>query len=179
MPDFLTILSDGVLEAVGARLASAPDWMPEILGTHMPWLGDMEVDVMTGILERNRYTGELQSSVISQYDPLTQEVKIFPTAMRGEWDAGALLMDGTRPIRNAPFGPIKAWAESHGLPAYPVWWKIRTVGVAAHPFLMDTLNNGQTTGNMNEAAQRIVADMAIEIAATSGAAALMGVGNMT
>lgn len=168
MPDFLTIRSDGVLEAVGAKLDDAAAWMPEILATHMPWLGGMEVDVMSSVLERNRYTGELQASVVSTYDPLAQEVTIYPTAQRGNYDAGTLLMWGTGPIPNAPFGPIKLWAESHGLPAFPVWWKIRMVGVNAHPFLMDTRDNPQTTGNVTEAGRRIVTDMATEIA---GAAA--------
>ena len=45
-----------------------------------------------------------------------------------------------------------------------MWWKIRTVGVDAHPFLAPTMNDAQTGDAMTEAAKRIVTDAALEIA---------------
>ena len=83
-------------------------------------------------------------SVQAEYDPSTTRLAIGPTATRGRYDAGLILQRGTGPIANAPFGPIAAWAESKGLPARPVWYKIKTKGVAAHPWLEDVLSDGRT-----------------------------------
>ena len=166
----ITIKSDGVLEAVSAKLAAAPDWLPTIAERHMPWLGAQVAETMEGVLEGNRYTGELQSSIVSQYDSAEQTVSIHPTAQRGgRGDGGVILELGTGPIPNIPWAPIKAWADFRGLPAFPVWWKLKTVGADAHPFLQRTFNDGQTQSAMHETAHRLVLAGALEIAAAGDA----------
>ena len=166
----ITVKSDGVLEQVAAKLADAPSWLPTVAERHMPWLGAQVGEVMEGVLEGNRYTGELQSSIVSEYNPTEQAVSIHPTAQRGgRGDGGVILELGTGPIPNAPYGPIAAWAAFRGLPAFPVWWKIRTVGIDAHPFLQRTFDDGATGAAMVTAAERIVTDGALEIAAAGGA----------
>lgn len=162
-----TVTSDGVIEAFAAKLADAPTWMPEIYERHMPDLGGNVADVMEGVIEPNRYTGALQESIISQYDPLAQAVSIYPTVKRGTFDGGAILELGTGPIPNAPWAPIKAWADFRGIDAFPVWWGIREHGVKAHPFLQRTLDDLGTQTAMRGTAERIVADMAIELAAAA------------
>ena len=166
----VTIKSDGVLEAISAKLSAAPDWLPTIYERHLPWLGAQVAETMEGVLEGNRYTGELQSSIVSVYDPSAAEVSIHPTAQRGgRGDGGVILELGTGPIPNAPYGPIAAWAAFRGLPAFPVWWKIRTIGLDAHPFLQRTFDDGETGRAMTETAQRIVTDGALEIVSAGGA----------
>jgi hypothetical protein len=164
----VTIKSDGVLEAVAAKLAAAPDWLPAIYERHLPWAGAQMAETMEGILEKNRYTGALQGSISVRYDSAAQEVAIGPTAMRGSHDGGTLLEEGTGPIPNAPWAPIAAWADFKGLPAFPVWWKIRTVGVDAHPFLEPTLADPASQDALLETGKRIVTDAALEIVAVEG-----------
>ena len=157
-----TVTSDGVIEAFAAKLAVAPEWMPQIYGRHMPKLGETVGEVMNTLLEVNRYTGTLQEAITSEYDLTEQAVRIFsgvPYAAR--------LETGSGPIPNAPWAPIKAWADFRGIPAYPVWWKIRTIGVAPHPYLQRTLEDLRTQTAMTDTAARIVADMAIELAAAA------------
>lgn len=169
----VTVKSDGVLEAVAAKLGDAPSWLPTIAERHMPWLGAQVGETMEGVLEGNRYTGELQSSIVSDYNPTEQTVSIHPTAQRGgRGDGGVILELGTGPIPNAPYGPIAAWAAFRGLPAFPVWWKIRTVGLDAHPFLQRTFDDGATGAAMTTAATRIVTDGALEIAAAGNATSI-------
>ena len=168
-----SIKSDGVLERVTAKLAQAPQWMPQIYIRHMPNLGGQIADIMEGVLENNRYTGALQGSITSTYDPSKAEVAIRPTAQRGgRWDAGALLELGTGPIPRLPWAPIKAWAEFRGIPAFPVWWKIKTQGVSPHPFLQRTLDDGQSKDAVNEAAVRIITDAALEVVQDSGVSSI-------
>ncbi len=168
MTDF-TITSDGVLEAFGAKLDDVAEWFPEIVGRHMPLLGSALEDVMHTLLEPNRYTGALQDSITSEYDQVARAVSIYPQAQRGNFDAGALLELGTGPIPNAPWGPIKEWADFRGLPAFPVWWAIREHGVKPHPFLQRTLDDLRTQTAMEGTAFRMVSDMAIELAAAAAA----------
>ncbi len=166
MTDF-TVTSDGVIEAFAAKLADSADWMPEIYTRHMPDLGGNVADIMQGVIEPNRYKGDLQESIISQYDPLSQSVSIGPTVQRGGWDGGTILELGTGPIPNAPWAPIAAWADFRGIDAFPVWWHIREYGVKPHPFLKRTLDDGNTQTAMQTTAGQIVADMAIELAAAA------------
>lgn len=168
----LTIKSDGVLEAVSAKLTAAPDWFPAIYERHMPWLGAQVSEVMESVLEQNRYTGSLQSSITSVYDPTAAEVSIHPTVQRGGHDGGVILELGTGPIPNAPYGPIAAWAAFRGLPAFPVWYKIRTVGADAHPFLRRTFDDGMTGQAMQETARRIAIDGALEIVSVEGVSSI-------
>jgi hypothetical protein len=164
----LTLKSDGVLEAVAAKLQAAPSWLPAIAERHLPWGGAQVGEVMEGVLEGNRYTGALQSSIVSEYDPNAQEVSIHPTAERGSHDGGVLLELGTGPNPGVPWAPIAAWAAFRGLPAFPVWWKLRTVGAAPHPFLQRTFSDGMTQGAIQETARRVVIDGALEIVAVEG-----------
>ena len=165
----LSIKSDGVLERVAAKLADAPRWMPNIYMRHMPDLGGRIAEVMEGVLENNRYTGALQGSITSVYDPSKAEVTIRPTAQRGgRFDAGVLLEEGTGPIPRAPWAPIKSWADFRGLPAFPIWYKIRTEGISPHPFLQRTLDDGQSQDAITETAVRIIVDASLEAVAESG-----------
>ena len=157
----ITFKSDGTLEKWIAKLKAAPDWFPKGLDREMPLLGRAVERVMYGVIEPNRYTGELQNSIQSEYDATRREVSIFPTAQRGQWDGGAILEMGTRP-HTPPFAPIAAWAEFHGLPAFPIWWGIVTNGTQAHPFLERTANDYQTLQAMTTAGQNIVSDAAEE-----------------
>ena len=168
----LTIKSDGVLEAVSAKLAAAADWMPAIYDRHLPWVGAQIGETMEGVLERNRYRGDLQGSITAEYDSAAAEVAIGPTVRRGAYDGGTILEEGTGPIANAPWAPIAAWAEFRGLPAFPVWWKIRTVGVDAHPFLERTLNDPATQDALSEAGKRIVTDAALEVVSVEGVSSI-------
>ena len=157
----ITINSDGVLEQVSANLTNHPSWMPRIVETAMLELGGRVIEKMREQVEPNRYTGSLSESIISEYDSGKREVSIFPTAARGTYDAGTILELGTAPIPNVPWAPIASWAVFRGLPAFPVWYKIKTVGVSAHPFLQSTLDNSEEA--MTIAALKIISDAAGEI----------------
>ena len=168
----VTIKSDGKLEAVIAKLGAAPEWFPAIYERHMPWLGSQVGEIMESALEENRYTGSLQSSIVSEYDSNAAEVSIHPTAMRGRGDGGVILELGTGPIANLPWAPIAAWAAFRGLPAFPVWWKLTTVGANPHPFLQRTFDNGMTGEAMVETSKRIATDAALEIVSVEGATSI-------
>ena len=135
----INIRSDGVLEQVAANLAAAPSWMPKIKRKAIKWIGPRAVKKMQGMLGRNYYTGALMRSVEDEYTEEDSVVTISPTAQRGRWDAGLILEFGTGPIPNAPWAPITRWAGVKGAPIPGAWLKIRRVGVAAHPFMDDTL----------------------------------------
>lgn len=164
----VTVQSDGVLEAVSAKLSAAPTWLPAIYATHLPWVGDQIGEVMEGVLEQNRYSGALQDSITTRYDAGQQEVAVGPTALRGSHDAGTLLEMGVPHPVAAPWAPIKAWADARGIPAFPVWWTIRNIGIAEHPFLQRTFDDGQTQMAIDEGARRIVVDAATEAVAVEG-----------
>ena len=169
----IIIKSDGVLEAVIANMAAAPSWFPTIYERHMPWLGAQVGEIMESSLEENRYTGAIQSSIVSEYDPGPAEVSIHPTAQRGgKWDAGLIMELGTGPIPGLPWAPIAAWAAFRGLPAWPVWYKIMTSGVDPHPFLRRTFDNPMTGQAMQETARRFAIDGALEIVSAAGATSI-------
>ena len=157
----ITITSDGVLEQVSANLENYPSWMPRVVGESMEILGKVIVYRMRDQVEPNRYTGALSESISSEYDSGVMEVTISPKAERGAYDAGTILELGTAPIPNLPWAPIAAWADFRGLPAFPVWYKIMTQGVSAHPFLQGTLDNSEQA--MTAAALQIIGTAGIEI----------------
>lgn len=128
-------------EVLAANLRSAPSWMPKVISKAAHRLGPAAVDVMRDVTDVNRYTGALGESISDEYSDGDRIVTISPKVMRGRHDGGLILEFGTRPIPNAPWGPIAAWANFRGLPAGPVWMKIRRSGAAAHPFLDRTLEN--------------------------------------
>ena len=153
MPDApLTYRSDGVLEMVLGNANNAPEWMPRVLESGLTYLGRQIVIKMRQEVGEHRYTGALEESIDSQYTPT--QVEIGPNAKRGSGvDAGLVLEMGTKPIPNLPWSPIKKWADFRGIEAGPVWHKIKTEGVTAHPFLARTLVASE--GAIDEAAQTI------------------------
>lgn len=120
------------------NLRNAPAWMLTRRRKAARQLGRLGVDAMRDMVDVNRYTGKLGSSISATYQDDGATAVISPKVMRGRWDGGLILEMGTRPIPNAPWAPIKKWANFKGLPGFPVWYKIRMHGVAAHPFLMRT-----------------------------------------
>jgi hypothetical protein len=127
----------------------------------MDTLGAIVVGEMKAAVEQHRYTGALSDSITHESADRGYEQRIHPTAMRGAYDAGTILELGTRPIPNLRWAPIRAWADFKGLPAFPVWWKIRTLGVSEHPFLQRTLD--ASGAHIMEAAQRMVMTAAEQI----------------
>jgi len=155
-----TIRTEGIKE-LGAVYSDAPAWFPRFVESNMRGLGRRIAYLMRMQIRRHRYTGALEDSVESEYDTARQSVAVGPTAQRGgKWDAGLLLQRGTGPIPNLPFGPIAEWAAFKGLPAGPVWYKIKTVGVSAHPFLEETLARGDVQVAIQNTAKRLGYDLA-------------------
>jgi len=154
--------ADATLQAINANLQALPRWLPAIVRVHLDTLGTIAVDRMRETIEPHRYTGVLQDSIEHHPEDGGYTQAIYPTAQRGgRWDAGALLELGTAPIPRLPWAPIKAWAEFRGVPAFPVWYKIRTQGVSPHPFLERTMT--ALGPQIEEAAFRIVTTMVGEI----------------
>jgi len=149
----LKITLDPVLQRIEERLRTFPTWLPRVIEGPMRALGIVVKENMRVVVGPHRYTGALSQSLISQYDGAQQQVTIGPTAKRGAYDAGLILELGTRPIPNAPWAPIKRWSDFRGLPAFPVWYAIRTRGVKAYPFLQETMDTsgpqlGKTAGEI-------------------------------
>lgn len=167
MPLGVTIKTDRKIEQLRAALQAMPRWMPAVIRTHLPPLGERVVEVMQAEIEPHRYTGELSDSIVSEYDDGEYAVSVHPTAMRGgKHDAGVLLELGTDPIPGVPWAPIKAWADFRGIPAFPVWMSIRTRGVKPHPFLQRTLDSSE--GLIAETARRMAEDVAQAVLTGTG-----------
>ena len=145
---------------LGTHLSAAPSWADRFVTQNMQQLGRRIAYLMKMQTARHRFTGALEDSIQSAYDPSAQKLEIGPTAKRGSYDAGLLLQRGTRPIPNLPFGPIAKWAAFRGLPAGPIWMSIKEKGVSAHPFLEETLARGDTQVAIKHTAQRIGIDLA-------------------
>lgn len=155
----LKITTENIAE-LADHMASAPLWAPQFIDANMEGLGRRVSAIMKAQVKRHRYKGDLEDSITHDYDSFRIRLEIGPRHKRGKYDAGLLLQRGTKPIPNVPFGPIKRWAEFRGLPAGPVWWKIKTKGVSAHPFLGETLQRGDTQTAIKHTAQRIGMDLA-------------------
>lgn len=162
----IKVTKDPVFKKFESALKGAPKWLPPIVGRHFRQLGRFLQQHMRDQVDHNRYTGRLQRSIRWEYNTAAMELTVNPTAMRGAHDAGMLLELGTRPIPNAPWAPIKKWARKRGLPAFPVWYKIRTRGVAAQPFVEATRERGQA--DIDDAGQYIVDDMADRLFSIKG-----------
>mgnify|MGYP003394521515 CR=1 FL=1 len=169
MPLELTIRTDQRFDDLVANLEAFPDYWPAIVREHLPELGKRIVEIMREMVDPNRYTGGLQDSIESVYDDGEQTVTINPTVMRGQWDGGLILEMGTGPIPNAPYAPIRAWADFRGIPAFPVWYKIREEGVAAHPFIDRTL----------DAADEVIAETGRRMASAVADTVLTGTGTVS
>lgn len=135
--------SDGVLEQVADNLEAMPALVKDATQLSFDALGRTIKGHMQLQMEGNRYKGDLVNSVQYDYEPGNKMVTIAPTLMRGRFSAGTLLELGTRPIRNAPWKPIKEWADARGIPAFPVWYAIRTKGMKAHPWLQQTMKRSE------------------------------------
>ena len=149
------------LKMYATKFAQAPQWSKKFVRKNMLTLGGRVVYIMRQVVKQNRYTGELEQSIMSEYtEGATPKIEIGPTAKRGKWDAGLLLEHGTRP-HTPPFEPIRRWAEFKGLPAGGVWYNITQFGTEAHPFLDRTMQDGRTQTALKNTAQRIGADIAL------------------
>jgi hypothetical protein len=154
----INIRSDGVLEQVAANMAAAPQWMPKIKRKTIKWIGPRATRTMKSVVGRNTYTGKLVNSVKDEYRDDGMTVEISPQAKRGRWDAGLILEFGTGPIAKCPYAPITAWAGAKGAPMPGAWLKIRREGVAAHPFLDDTL--AAVEPDLDKAQDKLLGEMA-------------------
>ena len=150
-------ISSPDLEATARNIDGAISRRDEFVIRNLRSLGRRVEWVMKQVIEPNRYTGALADSIQSEADG--SKVTIGTTAKSGQWDRGMILERGTRPIPNLPFEPIRMWAEFRGLPAGPVWAKIRREGVSAHPFLDETLSRGETQVAIQHTAMRIGMDL--------------------
>ena len=142
-------------------MADAARWVPRFIEENMMGLGRRVTYLMQQQIRRHKVTGGLASSVIIGYDTRKMRLEIGPTKKYGgRWDAGLILQRGTRPIPNMPWGPIREWAAFRGLPAGPIWMKIKMKGIDAHPFLRETLERGDTRVAIRNTAKRIGIDLA-------------------
>ena len=136
---------------MAVRFAAVSGVKGRFVQANLADLGVKLTAVIRDSLEPHRYKGELQDSVSAQVSGETLTVgprKKF----KGGWDAGWILQSGTGPIERLPFAPIKAWAEFRGLPAGPVLFKIKTVGVSGHPWLERTIDRPDFGQALNQAA---------------------------
>lgn len=133
MPQVLTV-DNKQLEAMADRFAQIPGMRAMFVRRNLTELGRELKTVVNRALEEHRYTGALQQSLGVAVDG--DWLEVGPTRKYGGgWDAGWILQSGTRPIARVPFEPIRRWAEFRGLPAGPVWYKIKTKGVSGHSWL--------------------------------------------
>lgn len=145
----------------GRHMANAATWFPRFLNANMEGLGRRVAYLMRQQIRRHKISGDLEESVKSSYDASRIRLEIGPEKKYGgKWDAGLILQRGTRPIPNMPWGPIKEWAAFRGLPAGPIWMKIKQKGLDAHPFLKETLERGDTRVAIQNTAKRIGIDLA-------------------
>ncbi len=155
----ISISTDGALNDIERSLTTAPSWTPSKVQRTLKTLGPVVVRRMKEAVNANRYTGALEESIRAEYRDSGLTVEIGPTAQRGKWDAGLLLELGVpHGIPRAPWAPIAAWASYRGLPAFPIWYKIRTEGIAAHPFLERTVE--AIEGDVEAATGRLLDDLA-------------------
>ena len=152
MPISYTIESDKTLEEIRKNLSNMPKWMPAIVRKNMPVMGRKVVREMKLQVADNRYKGTLEDSIKNESSDRGFTQVISPTAKRGRHDAGKILELGTRP-HAPPWAPIAEWAEFRGLPAFPIWFKIKTKGTNAYPFVHPTLNRSKK--HINEVARRM------------------------
>lgn len=141
------------LQKLVQRLAQAEQMHTRFVSGNMNSLGRRLAYIVRRALNQNKYTGGLQNSVKSQLEG--DRLEVGPTLKRRGYDAGWLLEEGTRPIPRLPFGPIKKWAEFRGIPAGPVWYKIKTRGVSPHPWLDRAMSAGDTRVAIENTAKRI------------------------
>ena len=157
----IKIRSDGVLEHVESRLRFARQWVPTLIKSKIKLLAETSQRNMKGMLGRNIYTGALMRSVKIDYENRGYTAIIYPSAMRGKWDAGLILAFGTGPITHAPWAPIARWAGVKGAPMPGTILSIRAKGVKKHPFLDDTMD--ATKPKIDDTVALIARGMAIGV----------------
>ena len=157
----LNITTENIAE-LGETLIGAHAWAPQFVNANMEGLGRRVAFLLKLQVRRHKITGKFEESIKHFYDEYRLRLEVGPTRKYGSrgWDAGLILQRGTRPIPNLPFAPIARWAAFRGLPAGPVWWKIKTRGVSAHPFLYETLARGDVQTAISSTARRIGMDFA-------------------
>lgn len=139
-----------------AEMKTAPQWIPGMVDKELPRLGKKVVPIMRRQVRSNRYTGTLEDSIQSEYSSTEKSVEIGANANRGQFNAGLLLQEGTRPISNVPWKPILAWATRKGIDnSYFVKKKIKEEGVDAHPFLQETMDSPDFQNAMDEVARKL------------------------
>ena len=136
----------------------------DVLARNMQALGRRLAYLMRQTVKEHKYTKALEEGIVSEFDASGLRLEVGSTAKRGRWDAGELLERGTGPIPNVPFSVIKAWADKKGLPAGPIWYKIKTEGVAAHPWFQRFLDRGDVKLAIDRTADRIGVELTMKIA---------------
>ena len=140
-----------------------------IIRDELSMAGEAISRVMRNHLARRDYTGNLALSVMKEVHTGTNpRVEIGPTAQRGGFQAGAILEHGTGPIPSLPFAPIRKWAEFRGLPAGPIWYKIKTEGVSAHPWLEEVASDPEVQQARRTASRNIGRRIALKILGLGG-----------
>jgi hypothetical protein len=142
------------LKEMAERLSQVDGIKGRFIQGNMKVLGGRIQWIMRQTLQEHRYTGQLEESV--QYDATDTQVEIGPTKKyKGGYDAGRILSTGTGPIPNLPFEPIKRWAEFRGLPAGPVWMKIKQEGISPHPWIEKVMMRGDFRTALEHSAKRL------------------------
>lgn len=162
------------IKQIVSPMATSAAWIPHKFDKHFPALGRKIAEAMKNQVRPRRYTGALEGSITFNYDPSKVEVVIGPQAKRGNYDAGLILQQGTRPA-NVPWRPIGAWAmfrNRTSFQARAIWLGIRAHGVAPHPFLTETLNRGDVQRALEETAEKVGLEIAAH--AISGKTMLSG-----
>ena len=146
------------IEQVMSPMQTAYQWVPKQIDMVFPMLGRRVVDAMKEQVLPHRYTGKLEGSITFDYNPGKKELVIGPKAKRGNYDAGLILERGTKPIRNLPWKPIAQWGAFRNRPslaARAIWLGIRAHGVAAHPFINETLMRGDVQQALTDTADKL------------------------
>jgi hypothetical protein len=97
-----TVVRTEGLEELVRNFLSAPQWTAQFVDSNMQQLGRRIAYLMRVQVKKHHYTGALEDSIVSQYDPGAQRVEIGPTAKRGKWDDCA--------------GTVRAYSEVGGVP---------------------------------------------------------------
>ena len=166
----------GQIIQVITPMKSANIWVRQQFHKFLPDLGRRVSDAMKEQVRPRRYTGDLEWSITFDYNMAKLEVVIGPKAKRGNYDAGMILQEGTKPIHNLPWKPIAQWGAFRNKPSMSVralWLGIRAHGVAAHPFLEETLRRGDVQQALIDTADKLGVQIAAH--AISGRTMLSGI----
>lgn len=144
-------------------MATAYQWVPKQIDMVFPMLGRAVKAAMQDQVRPHRYMGNLEESITFDYTSSKRELVIGPRAKRGNYDAGLILQQGTKPIRNLPWKPIERWGAFRNIPSMAsraIWLGIRAHGVAAHPFINETLMRGDVQQALTDTANKLSTQIA-------------------